>query len=186
MRTALELLGHVSSEGGPLLIIDFSAARNWTGVFGDKQDYQRLCDRLEASVENHGASVEVGGQSAVAWDMPTGTADIWRRSEGSVVLCRVWQPVAVDRSEYFAALPQRSDAKRLGKVAITGGWLVILWAAESGAEINTEPKNGKALDLSVGGAGLVAAMPRGDYVCYHDEIVEGQQSAQRCFVTRQN
>lgn len=41
----MDELGHVSTEGGPLLLIDRDAVGNWSGIDGD--DYDRACRLLD-------------------------------------------------------------------------------------------------------------------------------------------
>lgn len=155
----------------------------WAGAFGDGNDYQRVCDLLNADPGVPGLEVEVGAQRGVIWDMPTGTADVWRRAADSIVVSRTWLEPGSNRAEFFASLPARS-LMRFGELSVVSGWLVIVWAAESGVEIGQViPADGRTFDLSVGNAGIVVALRPGAYMCYHDEVADGGETARRCLIT---
>jgi hypothetical protein len=181
----LEFLGRVSTEGGPLLIADREALSSWSGVSGDGDDYQKACDPLNANPNLCGLQLELGGHAAIVWDMPTGTADVWRLSANSLVIVRPWVDEE-SRAAFLASLP-RENPVRLGKLTLSSGWLVIMWAAEDGADIaGIAPRDGAPLHLSVDEAGLVAALPPGTYVCHHDELSDGSDSARRCWILADN
>lgn len=178
----LQLIGHVSTEGGPLLIVDFNAARGWSGVDGG--DYQRVSGGLDAHEDLRGLQVEVLGEPALVWEMPTGTADVWRRSDQSLLLCRPWLEPESRHEELLADLPP-NDPLHIGHFRLTSGWLVVVWAAETGSELaQVLPQDGLALDLSVGSAGIMLSLAPGDYDCYHDAVTAGSESALRCFIVR--
>lgn len=173
------LLGNVSTEGGPLLLADRAALANWSGVEGD--DYDRLCDALLIS-QPRALSVDLAGAAALAWNVPTGTADVWRTGPASVLLARAW----VNEDEELAQLaePPMDSSELLGTVSIPSGWLVVLWATEPGnGVLAVEPQDGLSVDLSVGGAALVIQVPPGDYECRGDEVEVGNASAIRCLIT---
>ena len=172
------LLGDVSTEGGPLLLADRAALADWSGVDGD--DYGRLCDALLVA-QPRALSVDLSGSAALAWNVPTGTAEVWRIDPRSVLLARTW----VDEEEDIARLakPPMDHGESLATIRITSGWLVVLWATEPGAGVlEVEPRDGLSVDLSVGGAALVIQLPPGDYECRGDEIEVGTASAWRCLV----
>ncbi len=176
----MENVGYVSTEGGPLLIVDFNAAPGWSGVEGS--DYQQVSELLLAQQEPPGLQIEVGGEPALIWQMPTGTADIWRRSDGSIVLCRPWLHPGSSNEELLAGLPP-NEPTEVGHVRIKSGWVAIVWATEAGSDVaRAVPRDGLGLDLSVGSAGVIASLAPGDYDCYHDAVDEGSESALRCFI----
>ena len=172
------LIGHVSTEGGPILIADHELIATWTGV--DGRDYAELVNRFDAD-ETPVVAIRRNGLDGLAWHVPIGTVDVWRLGQGSILLVRVW----VDRDEIaadLAALPAR-DLTPLGFITISTGWLTILWAPENGAEaVSIDPADGLALNLSVGGSGLVATLPVGRYECASDEVEIGEGMARRCFI----
>jgi hypothetical protein len=179
-------LGSVSTEGGPLLVADLSVALTWRGTDGDGRDYQRACDLLERDPFARGTFIEVAGREALLWDMPTGTADVWRRGDGALVLNRTW----VDNRDSELNFPLRLppvNLRLLGQLVVRTGWLAVLWAAESGRDIERiSPRDGLALNLSVGNAGLLAVLPNGVYNCLHDEIEDGIAKAMRCWMVTES
>lgn len=180
--TAINQLGHVSTEGGPLLLVDFKVAPNWRGVSGDGNDYRRVIALLDTAREAHGLQITIGDHAAVVWEMATGTADVWRRRDGSLVICRPWLDEDDEHAEHFASLPISSPT-RIGTFQISSGSLLILWAPEDGRDLlGTVPVDGGALDLSVGHAGITVRLAPGVYVCYHDAVVDHSEHAVRCHV----
>ena len=168
--SSIARLGCVSTEGGPLLLADHAAIGDWRGTEGT--DYDQVCavldDRPDARGLQHGA--------AVVWDMPTGTAEVWRTGPRSLRI--VW---ATDENDDVAALPAHGPVP-IGEVVVTG-WLVVVWAVEDGQEIaDRKPSDGLSLDLSVGGAGIVAALPPGTYRCAHDEVELDGDRIRRCLI----
>ena len=179
-------LGYISTEGGPLLIADRLVALNWRGASGDGADYERACKQLEINTDRAGAEIRIAGAVAVVWNMPTGTADVWRRSPSSLSLTRSWLGSDRDRRAVLAELPPNNPVG-LGTFRLESGWLVVVWAAENGEEIaHVEPAPSRALDLSVGHAGIVVEFPNGTYVCYHDEVAAGADTARRCVIVPMN
>jgi hypothetical protein len=179
----LEWLGVVSTEGGPLLIADREVVVDWNTVLGDDTDYRRACEPLDRSPQMRGFQLDVAGEAAIVWDIPTGTSDVWRRSPRSVVLSRCW----VDRDDESARRSVASlppvDPLGLGTFKLESGWVVIIWAAESGPDVAKQaPSPALALNLSVGGSGIVVDMPRGDYAVYCDEVTEGSTRSLRAFI----
>lgn len=111
----MENIGYVSTEGGPLLIVDFKSAPGWIGIEGD---YERVIELLNAGKNNDGIQVEIGGEPAVIWETPTGTADVWRFSEDSLILCRPWLELNSDRDEILASLDLRIRRGLGGSVSV--------------------------------------------------------------------
>lgn len=172
------LLGHVSTEGGPLLIADRTAIASWAGV--DTDDYDQLARALDVS-EPRALAVTRGGLLGLAWNVPTGTTQIWRTGPSSLLLTRSWVDDVKDLPD-LANLPME-NGEALGAVSIRSGWLVVVWAAESCESVlAVEPKDGLSLDLSVGGAGLVIRMATGEYECRGDEVDIGTAGALRCHI----
>lgn len=174
------MVGVVSTEGGPLLIVDRELAAGWTGAFGT--DYQRACDLFDADPDVPGGPVALDGGWGMVWDMPTGTAEVWRRGSGGLTISRPWVEPEHDISRQLAEDPPR-QVVRFGQLEIRSGWLMIAWAAEEGREVSfIEPGDGVALDLSVAHAGLIVALPAGQYALAHDEVEIVSGSSRRCFI----
>ncbi len=179
----MRCLGDVSTEGGPLLIADHAIAKAWAGIDGDGRDYSRACEVLDGG-DAPGAMLQVSTGSAVIWDMPTGTAEIWRESPDHLCISRPWLSPndADDQSKLLARLPSQVTTP-IGRFEVTSGWIVIVWAAESGRDYrDVEPTDGRCLNLSVGAAGIIVALPPGHYQCRHDEVREPSSMTNRCFI----
>jgi hypothetical protein len=177
-------VGHVSTEGGPLLLADRETALIWTGAIDG--DYKRACALLdtEPDVNDRQAAtqMELPEGTVVLWDMPTGTATIWRQDESSLILCRAWLDDEADLAR-LAGMPP-NEPLTFGRLTVHSGWLVIVWATECGEDIAAiPPSDGLSLNLSLESAGITVALPEGDYVCYRDTVEIGAASARRCIVT---
>jgi hypothetical protein len=182
MDASTRHLGHVSTEGGPLLIADLHVAANWAGAEGAARDYERAREALEAGPAVPGVQVDVAGATAVIWDMPTGTADVWRHTPDILVVTRSFLELEDSRASLLASR-QTENPILLGDFHVSSGWAVIMWAAVSGEEIDDlDVADGLALDLSVGHSGIIAALPPGDYRSYHDDVAYGSETAQRCLI----
>jgi hypothetical protein len=172
------LMGDVSTEGGPFLIADRAALARWSGDEGG--DYERLLGSLRVG-QPRTLALNLDGAASLAWNIPTGTAQVWRLGPTAVLLTRSW----VDQDEDLPRLaqPPMRRTEPMGTVDVASGWLVILWAPEPGADVlAVEPRDGWSLDLSVGGAGLVVQVPPGRYECWGDEVDIGSASAWRCLI----
>jgi len=175
----LTLVGDVSTEGGPLLLADWSAVGGWTGTDGD--DYDRLCRRFDDG-EPDAIQVDEPGVRALAWDVPTGTTEVWRVGPNSIALCRVWLEQTAQDGRELAGLPF-SQTTRLGSLSVVSGWLAVFWATATGDDVvSKSPTDGQELDLVVGGDGLIVSLEPGDYECVADEVAASSGSARRCLV----
>ena len=185
MNSKFEQLGHVSTEGGPLLVIDRDDLAQWQGIEG--KDYARA-DQLLA-LQRPGAEIDVGPVKGILWDMPTGTAYIFRVRDGSLLINRPWprsndpETASVDNNA-LAQLP-RDQVRRFGTLNVRSSWIAVLWAPEPGLEIfEAAPQDGLELSLSVGNSAIVVRLSAGAYGCYHEEVRLEGASAWRCWLIR--
>ena len=175
----LTLVGTVSTEGGPLLLADRSAVGGWTGTEGN--DYDRLCRRFDDG-EPDAIQVDELGVQALAWNVPTGTTEVWRVGPNSIALCRVWLDQTVQHGRELAGLPF-SQTTRLGSLSVLSGWFAVFWATATGDDlVSKSPADGQRLDLVVGTDGLILALRPGNYECVADEVAASSGSARRCLV----
>ena len=138
VQEGAHLVGVVSTEGGPLLIADRELASGWTGALGT--DYQRACDLFDADPDMPGGPVALDGGWGLLWDMPTGTAEVWRRGAAQLTISRPWVDPEEDVSEQLANLPRRRSVP-FGQLEIRSGWMLIVWAAPSGQAARFMPTN---------------------------------------------
>ena len=148
----------VSSEGGPLLIGDRDGIIGWRGADGD--DYDRLAAAFEAQGEPPAVRIDDGTVRALAWIVWAGSYEVCRLAPDVILLVDAREEEAGSRR---VSLGGRS-VRALDDFTSRSGWLVILWAPESAIELaSVEPEDGRAPDLSIGGAALIVALPPGDY-----------------------
>jgi hypothetical protein len=175
-------LGYVSTEGGPLLVADRVSVAAWRGASLGSTDYNRACELLDVGPGAAGGPLALGENEGIVWDMPTGTADIWRRRSDVVLISRPWVDANENSASLLATLPPGGPVL-LGELAVRSGWVAILWAAKSGAELPAlAAADGLAIDLSVAHAAVFVSLPPGEYRCYHDQVTDGDASARRCWV----
>jgi hypothetical protein len=186
--TAVEYVGSVSSEGGPLLVADALTVAKWRGVEDGGADYDRAC-----RVSSPGGSLAMGGSMGIIWDLGgPGTAGVLREGFSGLVICRAWLSVTtvaegratIARFAEIPLVPQRRML--LGRIHVASGALVVLWATESGRSVRSSEVPGQRMGkafASVEGSMLAIAMPSGMYTCWHDQVELPVGEARRCIVT---
>jgi hypothetical protein len=186
--STLRELGYVSSEGGPLLILDAIDAASWTGVEGP--DYERACGLLDSNPGLEGLLLSVGDESSgVIWELNgAGYASVFEFGSDCFVLVRSWpnDPDDADINRCLLALPERGP-EELGVVDIRSAFLVILWSAECGASVGSlrELRPGRPQgEMAVDSAGLIVECSPGKYLVTHDSVEAGSGIGRRCKISR--
>src|SRR3990172_2493799 len=133
---ATEFVGSVSTEGGPIIVGDADLLVTWHGALGPGDDYGRLVERIPDDPRPNGIAVELGGASAFAWTIPTGSVEVWRQA-GRVTLHFPLYPISTPTLTQRLGLLNRpgTQSQWLGRVGVRRGWVGIIWAAEGVAEI---------------------------------------------------
>jgi hypothetical protein len=187
MDIALEEIGHVSGEGGPLLLVDRMTAISWRGVEAGGKDYERACAVLEVRLEIEGGAIEIDHGVGLVWDMEGGgTAGVFRRARNYVVVARIW-PKDPDDSEAFLTLAAAHsvDLCKIAELPIISGTLAILWAPEDGRAFESIDPFGLPMgEMSMGGTGLTLELASGIYDCFHDSVVNAAGEVRRCHLIR--
>lgn len=173
----------INAEGGPLLLCDAPAAKNWAGSEEGGADYERLCAMLDARPEEQGAVFAIGGAQAVVWEMSgAGVADVFLSERGEVVLVRAW--LDDDNATTLQSLAEApaSNPVRIGRLNAASQRIAILWAAESGKGVSDSSseqvkcvESGTAIDGSV----YVLRTAASAFDCVHDEVVFNGSQARR-------
>ena len=168
----LKKVGTVSSEGGPLLVVEATIARSWRGA--DNDDYERACEILSTEPMAEARLISIANGEGLIWDMGgPGISDVFLKSSTHLVVVRTWidDPDDTQTIAVFANAPLQKH-QSLGSLVFKTGIATILWAPESGEGI--APTNfGDSISiegLSVGGSGLLVKLEPGNYRCLHDEI----------------
>jgi hypothetical protein len=110
-----------------------------------------------------------------------GTADVFLRADGSLMVLRAWLSTeSAEELQRLAAAPPTAR-RELGELGVPSGALAVLWAPESGQGVPRDIRGlwqavaGTAID----GSAFVAKAPHGRYTCI-DELVEtGEARARR-------
>jgi hypothetical protein len=180
-------IGHVSGEGGPLLLVDWKTAPGWRGVENGGKDYERVCALLNEEPRVEGRVVTVGSGSGLVWEMEGGgTAEVFRRGSQYAVVSRTWleDPDDLEASRMLAEAPVR-DGIQIGELTIPSGVLAVLWAPEDGRAFESlDPEGLPTGDMSMGGTGLTLQLEPGVYDCFHDSVTNGAGDARRCHLVR--
>ena len=179
----MEKLGSVSSEGGPLLVVEAAAGGSWRGISAD--DYERACTALDAASPGGAAVVRVGDRSGIVWDRGgAGTADVFRWS-GGLVLVRWWGPDVESGPPVSTLGVEAGRRAQVGVIDVSLPLILILWATEDGRDIIglPAPAEGPVVgDLSVDGSGLVAGCEPGRYEVVEDEFSVDGYDGLRCWL----
>lgn len=121
----MQTLPHVSSEGGPLLIADVDALRNWNGCSDTGDDYWRACYAT--------GSPGIGAldDRILVWDIEGGgTAYLTQYNDRSFELVRFWtNDDPDDNAIRELARLTRPTGERVS-VRITMSPAIVVWACE--------------------------------------------------------
>jgi hypothetical protein len=118
--SVMEIIGNVSTEGGPFLLADAMAVRSWRGTADGSDHYDRLCEVLSRVGPGWGAPWLLGDCPAVFWEPEgEGTADVLVTSSSSLVLVRGWFDGDWDAGTLAAARVQRGKEQLLGDMEIS-------------------------------------------------------------------
>ncbi|OGO53975.1 MAG: hypothetical protein A2V84_08715 [Chloroflexi bacterium RBG_16_70_13] len=185
---ATEFVGSVSTEGGPIIVGDADLLVTWHGALGPGDDYGRLVERIPDDPRPNGIAVELGGASAFAWTIPTGSVEVWRQA-GRVTLQFAWYPSSTPTLTQRLGLLNRpgTQSQWLGRVEIRTGWMGIIWAAEDVAEMRPWAHvDGEISSGATSDSGVILKLNAGVYSASQDEVVEKEgASAYRCSLIRE-
>jgi hypothetical protein len=167
----MELLGWVSSEGGPLLVADAPIAQIWeaesTGEF-----YERACLFFENS-NSDGGPIEIGPGVGVLWEFHgAGSAAVFQHEEGFTIV-RDWyySDDEAATTSNFANQEEKSPVF-LGELVVESESLAIFWAAETGSIFvkRTDSNEYDVVDSTTGDSAMIVKLPKGLYSCLHDTV----------------
>lgn len=169
----------VSTEGGPIVVLDRVGLPHWTGFGGGT--YDDLCAWLDNHPESAGVTVNIRGNIGFGWDIGgVGTADVYRAENGDILLYRFWPQVGETGRRDPSALSGEVD---MGELVVTSGEVVVFWSAENGSEIEVPLGAQDGAELEVAGiarAGALVCMQIGEY-----RILGGSEANQRWCWLRQ-
>lgn len=182
INATLHHLGFVSSESGPLLLVDVEDLEHWGGTA--RGDYERICHWLDDRPGLPGYETEVGAKRGLVWELGgPGTSDVFRRSPHDLLLCRAW----VESISQDAAERRPQEADRFGAITVRSGWLLAFWPTASGAEIELPdtPSDGQQVEVSgVADAGLLVSLEPGAYFAWWD-VADAAADVRRCWILRE-
>lgn len=184
----ISIVGAVSVEGAPLLLLDTSQAAEWRGAGGRGEDLSRATEAA-APYGMPGTALSIGLLHAVLWSIPTGTITAWRSGKDEVVLVRSWLDEAdiddwMNAEQRLAARELASDSSIGPVLSVPSGWLLILWAPEDLTGVDVPLEDGASLDLAIEGSSLVVRLQPGAYATYFDRVGDGANTATRCTLRR--
>lgn len=176
----------INSEGGPFLIADGEIAQMWRGCEERGTDWQRAFDRLMQDPRLMAVEIEIGSEQGIIWDaFGAGTAFFFKKNEGHFILCRFWlyagQNVESAVMECLSAGTEHSTP--VGILRITTGTVAVLWAAESGACIESlvvPDDNRPTGEMATGSSAFIGEMPVGEYRCLCDAVDMDRWMFRRC------
>jgi hypothetical protein len=121
----MQSLPCVSSEGGPLLIADAEALRDWSGAFGAGDDYRRAC----AAIDSKG--IGVLGDRILVWDIEGGgIAYLTQYDDRSFKLVRFWTNDDPDDDAIRELALLTRPTRERASVRITTSPVIVVWACE--------------------------------------------------------
>jgi hypothetical protein len=182
-----EEIGHVSGEGGPLLIADREIALQWRGADAGSEDYDRACVLLDSGGDTELGTIAIADGQGVLWEMEGGgTADVFSRGPDRAVISRTWlEDPADEGAQRVLAEAPTAELERFAELRVTSGIVAVLWAAENGGAFEELDEEGlPAGEMSMGGTGLTFKLAPGVYDCFHDTLSNEAGDARRCHLIR--
>jgi hypothetical protein len=175
-------VGHVSGEGGPLLVADANLVRVWGGARDGSGDYARACALFDGhDPEPDAVSIDIGPGHGILWELHgPGSADVYR-SDDEIMLVRAW----LDDEAALDALAEADgeQEQEIGELDVTSGAIALIWAPETGSVIDDDVirRGGRPPDeLTVEGTVFVVRVPPGRYHVWHDWVELEGGVARRC------
>ena len=160
-------IGHVSSEGGPLLVGDYCVLKQWNGIEND--DYDLL---IQNPLEDF--PHKIGGRTTIAWDTLGGAVvSVHVKDKGSIVLVRSYEEVA--GNDKYVDCPGQ-DEELIGVITIISETMLVLHATESAALLEPPRRNsapGPSGALVFEGSALAIPLCNGDYRLTSDYVFGG-------------
>lgn len=159
--TLIMRLPYVSSEGGPLILLDAWHLRSWHGVEGD--DYARACGIVESERTRDGGIIPVNDNTGLVWNIGgSGSVFIVQREPALPILIRYWhdEDLSTESLEGLAARISWEGGRTLGNIEVCSGRLAILWAVENGSELKLPAAQGRISgNTSIEDSGYVITFP---------------------------
>jgi hypothetical protein len=180
-------IGHVSGEGGPLLIADREIAVHWRGAEAGSEDYDRACALLDSGGDTELGTIAIADGEGVLWEMEGGgTAEVFSRGPDHAVISRTWPENPDDEGapRVLAEAPT-GELEHFAELRVTSGIVAVLWAPENGGAFEELDEDGlPAGEMSMGGTGLTVKLAPGIYDCFHDALSNEAGDARRCHLIR--
>jgi len=178
----MEYLFSINAEGSPLLCLDARAAESWKGSEDGAPDYDNLCAEIGTCSEFSAIVRQIGGQRSAVWEMGgAGTADVFLRHDGAVVVVRAWLAENTDRELIKVAIGNPDYRLEMGTIDVPSGILAVLWAPESGERIPQELDTGvvRVPGTAVRDSVFALKLPNVCFDSYDERVYIGMSEARR-------
>jgi hypothetical protein len=161
----MSALPYISSEGGPLLVADALALRDWVGCFHGSADYDRACHVV--------SDVQVGSlddDRILVWDIEgAGTAFLTGYDACSFRLVRFWTDDDPSDERIMEMTSMATPTGERASVRLTASPAIVVWACEETRRMTLLPD-------------AVAGIPDGDWsmggTVYSFPVTPGSYSAE--------
>jgi hypothetical protein len=162
---------YISTEGGPIIVADFSTLSGWKGAFDSGQDYERACKSLTEGKSI--AQMTVNGGTAVVWNFGgAGTANVVDIGS-DITLVRYWADDFLDDTSLIDLLRESlADVLDSGlHQEFLSDCLLASWATEDTSDwkIPNGQRGEPEGTLSVGHAAACLKVSPGRYRVGHRE-----------------
>jgi hypothetical protein len=183
--STVDLLGDVSTEGGPFLLVDRAAYRSWGGAGDGNEpleatDYGRILRIYEGELL-------IGSCSSVAFDIEgPGTASVYRVGPDQIAIVRSF----ADETSWRESQRRFADTWReatavLGRVDVPTGDLLIIWSPVAAGDVDSfEPgDDGASLSANaIAGLGMQVTVTPGTLVVRADRAEHSETAGVRAVV----
>jgi hypothetical protein len=128
-------LPYISSEGGPLLLADEVALREWKGSFHEGTDYERAC---RVVTNGHIGALDDG--RILVWDIDgAGTAFLTSYDEFSLQLVRFWADEDPSEDQIVEMASLTTPTGERSNVCFTTSPAIVVWACEEITQMTLPP-----------------------------------------------
>jgi hypothetical protein len=178
----MNYLGHISTEGGPLIISDFNAVDDWNGIEG--HDYEQMCAIFDSDLTLEGFSVNFKSYLPIAWELEgSGIIQIYN-SNDEILLIKTWlseKELDLNNTELLTK-PISKNNINIGNLTVNTDFIFLFWATESlyNVKIDKRKEQGRPNgSFSMEDSVFFLKTSVKNYSCLHDVINENGLFARR-------
>jgi len=178
--------GHISTDGGPVLLATLSDVSLWRGIEGgvEGSDDDRVCQLVDADDTIEGIQIALGAGNAILWDVHGGgTVEVYLPENRHAIM--LMRP-RVDEEDGISALAAIAFSRDtyIGSITVRQGAVAILDSTENTSLMSgIDSVSGRIKgDFAFTDSTLVLSLNIGTYRCYHERVEAPDGLARRLYL----